>query len=437
MKRIVIALAVLLSAGLALLPTVHSQNPALGPGDKGAVLRQAPWLEGGASPAPGTPPGTPTVPAQGNGTPRYLQGLLESSGANRVNADRTGVASSLMPYDTMAINNDILVTPELGQWMVMITSYRGKDGPMRARKMVCELRSVYKLPAYAFNFGAEEKRKELERVTKLIEKQKAELKELIEKQKAEHRELDLSMDQPIRVSHLRIDEYVGVLVGGYPTMDAARTARDHFRELAKKAPPDPRVFKLVYDGDLLDTKYYTGAEGAKQKVDPERVYVSPFDRAFPVHNPTIHVDKPADANKLDVAALKHLNSAEDYSLFKCPRNFTLVIKQFNTPTVTGPRNEPAPSDSWWPNFGFSKKTERVDMAAENAHRLAEGLRRGKLDAYVLHMKYCSLVTIGGFDSLEDPAMLAMKNYIETRLVPAPSLAAVELFPKAMAWQIPR
>jgi hypothetical protein len=413
MKRIVFALAVLLCVALTLLPQARSQVPT-GPGDKGAVLRQ-PWMEGGTNPAP-------TAPTQPSGTPGYLHGLLESSGANRVNPANTPLGS-LQPYDTTGVNNDILVHPEMGQWMVLITSYRGKDGPMRARKMVYELRRVYKLPAYVFNFGAEEKRRERERVAKIIEHQKAKLKEA-----------NLPTDQPIRVSHINIDEYVGVLVGGYPTMEAARAERDAFRKLQK---PDPRVFKLEHDGDLLDSKYYVAAEGAAKgsHVDPERVFVNPFDRAFPVHNPTIKMERPADANQLDVAALKHMNSAEDFSLLKCPKNFTLVIKQFNTPTIAAPRNEPAPTTGLWDTLGFGKKNEHVDFAAENAHRLAEALRKSKLEAYVLHMKYCSLVTIGGFDSMQDERMLSMKNFIETRLVP--QLAQVELFPQAMAWQIPR
>jgi hypothetical protein len=413
MKRIVFALAVLLCVALTLLPQARSQVPT-GPGDKGAVLRQ-PWLEGDAK-------GAPSAPAQPSGTPSYLHGLLESSGANRVNP-ANGPLGSLQPYDTTGLNNDILVRPEMGQWLVLITSYRGKDGPMRARKMVYELRRVYQLHAYVFNFGAEEKRRELERVAKIIEHQKAKLKEA-----------NLPTDQPIRVSHINIDEYVGVLVAGYPTMEAARKARDDFR--TKLKPPDPSVFKLQQDGDLLDTKYYVAAENNKaHQVAPERVFVNPFDRAFPVHNPTIKMERPTDANQLDVAALRHMNSAEDLSLLKCPKNFTLVIKQFNTPTIAAPRNEPAPTSGLWDSLGFGKKNEHVDFAAENAHRLAEALRKSKLEAYVLHMKYCSLVTVGGFDSMQDANMLSMKNFIETRLVP--QMTAVELFPQAMAWQIPR
>jgi hypothetical protein len=422
MKQILFALAVLLSAGLALLPQAYSQVPGgpsppqpYGPGDKGSVLKQ-PWLDTGSSPAPTIPAG----PGQGTATPDYLHGLLDSTGANRTNTP-PGTPSSLLPYDTMGINNDILVKPEMGQWMILITSYRGKDGPMRARKMVSELRSVYKLPAYVFNYGADEKRKEIERISKVVEKQKEWAKQN-----------NLSLDQPIRVSHVKIEEYVGVLMAGYPTMEAAAKARDQLRKLPK---PNPAVFKLEQDGDLLDRKFYTPEEGAKGDGRQEVVFVNPFERAFPVHNPTIKMDRPTDGSKLDVAALKHMNSAEDFSLFKCPKNYTLVIKQFNTPAVTSPRNEPTPTSGWLDTFGLGKKAERVDVAAENAHRLAEGLRKTKLEAYVLHMRFCSLVTIGGFDSLEDPHMLTMKNIIETRLVPA--MEAAELFPQARAWQIPR
>ncbi len=351
MKRTVFALAVLLSAALTLLPHAHSQNPVVGPGDKGAVLRQ-PWLETGTGPAPTAP----AAPRSGSGTPTYLQGLLQSTGADRA-SPANNVAGSLMPYDTIAINNDILVQPEMGPWMVLITSYRGKDGPMRARKMVSVLRSVYKLPAYVFNFGTEAKRKELERVSKIVQN-------IREGAKQEN----LSLDQPIRISHVRIDEYVGVLVGGYPTMEAARKARDGFRTL--KA--DPRMFTLVQVGDLLDSKFYTSDPSGKPTANQEAVFVSPFDRAFPVHNPSIKVERPAEANKLDVAALRHLNSAEDLSLFNCKKNYTLVIKQFNTPTVTGLRHEQPPASGFWDSFGFGKKAERVDGAAENCASARRG-----------------------------------------------------------------
>src|SRR5437016_2106347 len=81
MKKMLFALTLLLGAALAVLPA-RSQVPGqpgkglpldLGPGDKGAVLRQ-PWLE---------PPGAPSAPAvtpQPGAAPSYLQNLLPELG---------------------------------------------------------------------------------------------------------------------------------------------------------------------------------------------------------------------------------------------------------------------------------------------------------------------------------------------------------------------
>jgi hypothetical protein len=326
-----------------------------------------------------------------------------------------------LPYDSTGINNDILVTPEQGQWMILLISYAGKEGPLRARKMVCQLRTIYKLPAYVFNYGAEEKRKELQRVTALIEKQKEDLKKS-----------DLTVDQPIRVRHIKIDEHCGVLIGGYPNMEAAAKARNQLRTLK----PNARDFTLETEGDLLDLKFVMDEQNVPGKAGNTQVaFVDPFQHGFVVHNPTIKVERPADATKLDVAALKRMNSEEDFSLLKCKKAYTLAIKQFSLPSVTAPRNDSA-SSSFWDVIGFGKKSnDSIDYAAENAHRFADMLRQSKLEAYVLHMKYCSLVTIGGFDSVDDPNLRSMQNLIDTRLLPQMG-ENMQMFPKAMPMPIP-
>jgi hypothetical protein len=422
MKRTLIALAVLGSAALAILPqVVRSQVPGqpgqglpfgLGPGDKGATLK-TPWLESNTSPAP--------VPS--STTPNYIQGLLQANGVSQQSAAMPAGPSSLLPYETTSINNDILVTPEMGPWMILLSTYAGPDGPMRARQMVCALRTVYKLPAYVFNYGAEEKRKELERVKGLIEKQKEALKQN-----------NLAFDQPIHIRHAKIDEHCGVLVGGYPTQEAANRAREQLRKI-KLDRDDVRNFTLKEPGDLLDRKFYQREDNAKDRPKEEIAFVNPFTHNFVVRNPTIKVERPADAGKLDIAALKRMNSEEAYNLLKCPKNYTLLIKQFEMPAVTSVRSDGKQSSGLLEGMGFGKKAiDPTDYAALNAHKFAEALRERKLEAYVLHMKYQSLVTIGGFDDINDPNLRSMQNMIETRLVPA--LEVLQLFPKAMPMPIP-
>jgi len=282
--------------------------------------------------------------------------------------------------------------------------------------MVFELRSRYKLPAYVFNFGAEEKRQELERVKAIIEKQREGLKAK-----------GLPVDQPIRVRHMRIDEHCGVLIGGYPTEEAAIKARDTIRRLPL---PDPRIFKLNQDGDLLNLRFVMPEDENQGALKPVADYVNPFSRAIHVHNPTIKVQRPPEFGKLNTDELRRMNSEEEFNLLKCKKPFTLVIKQFSVPSRTD-----VGSAGFWDTLGFGKRSaDHIDYAARNAHDLAEALRKSKLDAYVLHTKYYSLVTVGGFDSLEDPNLRSMKTLIETRLVP--QMEGIQLFEKALPWQIP-
>jgi hypothetical protein len=420
MKKTLFALAVMFGVGLALTPRGALSQPAaqptkglpinLGPGDQGATLK-SPFGDAPGSPAPPT----------GAAPPSYIQGLLKETGATQPADAKPATASSLLPYDTAAINNDILVTPDQGPWMVLITSYSGPEGPMRARKMVAELRSHYKLPAYVFNYGAEQKREELERVKAMIEKQKQELQEIQKK-------TNVTLDQPIRVRHLKIEEHFGVLVGGYSSEEAADKVR---AQLKKLDPPDPSRVDL-------DMKFVANEGSAKESGEAVKCYVNPFERTLVVRNPALpKFQRPADWDKVDVEALRRMNSEEPLSLLKCNKAFTLVIKEFSLPSITTPRNAPA-SGGFWDALGLGKKgADSIDVAADNAHKFAEALRKAKLDAYVLHTKYSSLVTVGGFDSLEDPNLRSMQNLLQTRLMANPQMAALQLFPEPRPMQIPR
>jgi hypothetical protein len=224
MKKTVFALAALLCGGLALLPdAARSQVPGqpgkglpFGPGDKGAVFK-APW-ENSTPPAP-----------TGASSPSYIQSILSPSGTAGGDP-KPASPSTLLPYDNTSINNDILVTKDLGAWMILVASYSGRDGPQLARQMVSVLWTHYKLRGYVFNYGAEEKRKELERVRKLIEERKEALKRD-----------GLPYDAKQHVKHAHIDEHCGVLLGGFPSQEAAAKARDQMKTLKT---PDLDVFKV-------------------------------------------------------------------------------------------------------------------------------------------------------------------------------------------------
>src|SRR5260370_3969868 len=81
---------------------------------------------------------------------------------------------------------------------------------------------------------------------------------------------------------------------------------------------------------------------------------------------------------------------------------------------------------------FQKGGEWQDLTAHNAHKLAEAMRKAGLpETYVLHCKYCSYVTVGGYDDPEKDARLgAMQNYLETRFK-MDAYSRLELFPRPL------
>jgi hypothetical protein len=63
-------------------------------------------------------------------------------------------------------------------------------------------------------------------------------------------------------------------------------------------------------------------------------------------------------------------------------------------------------------LGKSKTGESLALAANNAHELAKTLTQLKFDAYVLHTRTSSVVSIGAFNDANDPAMRSYRDRID-------------------------
>jgi hypothetical protein len=60
-------------------------------------------------------------------------------------------------------------------------------------------------------------------------------------------------------------------------------------------------------------------------------------------------------------------------------------------------------------LSFGKKAGEVfDANARQARQVVEFLRKFGVEAYVLHTEYSSYVTVGAFDSLDDPRLTQMR-----------------------------
>jgi SPOR domain len=271
----------------------------------------------------------------------------------------------------------LTVSAQAGPWMICAASYTGPPSRGQAEELATEIRTRYNLPAYVFNRTGEERRKEKERVERL----KAE-------QRQRHAQEGLPADLPIHIKTVRIEDQYAVLVGGYKDDTTARKALEQIRKL--KAP------------DKFDKVAYVPDEKGKMHEQA----INPFQSAFVCRNPAVPVEKPKQDGP--DPRLKEYNAGESYSLLKCGKPFTLVVRAYRAYQVVDAQSaNPSVKDRL--NFG-KKAGEVFDANARQARQVAEFLRKFGVEAYVLHTEYSSYVTIGAFDSLDDPRLAQMRQW---------------------------
>jgi hypothetical protein len=281
-----------------------------------------------------------------------------------------------LPVGTSALT----VTPQAGPWMICAASFKGPPSRAQAEELATEIRTRYHLPSYVFNRTAEERRIEKERVARLTAEQRKKF------------ELDgLPADTPVHVKTVRIEDQYAVLVGGYKDDATARKELDEIRKIR----PSEKFATYAY---VPDPKTGQVREEA----------INPFQSSFVCHNPSMPVEKAQQDSDL-AQRLKEYNAHESYSLLKCPKPYTLVVKAYKGAATLESQNA---SSSVMAKLGSGRRVMTANEKA--AHMAAEFLRNKQpglgFEAYVLHTEYNSYVTIGGFDSPDDPRLLQTMQY---------------------------
>jgi hypothetical protein len=316
----------------------------------------------------------------------------------------------------MSLVREFLVTPEVGPWMICVASYVGPEAAQMAREFVLVLRDPagpYKMNAYVFNRGAEERQKEQQRVEQL----KQQMRE-------KYKQMGLEMPSRIRVPRIRVEDQCAVLVGGFKDMASARKYLDVIK---KFETPDPKKVKMD-SAFIVDQKNRSG-EGA---------WINPFQHSFVVPNPT--TPPPTANNSISPDPfLKSLNANEKFSLLKCPRPYTFLVKQFQGAAVV---RQDGGSGAFGKvgtgNSGVNGAT--LENAAKCAQSVAEMLSKlGFSEVYVLHTRYNSMVTVGSFENEKDPRVQrTLQTW--TRLqqqIPADRLAQLQFLPQPLPFVVPR
>lgn len=392
---------------------VPGQKPLANPGEvgsgaQGSTLR----YPGMDAPAPAA---GPVIPPSLQGA--WNQTIKPSPYAGLI---PTGAPQgALPPANQVDINRDITITPQVGPWTILVMSYttpRAKpgqpapniDAARMAREFVTEWSgnpayAKFKLKAHVFNLGADERQKEYERVQKLRQEQVEALNQL---------KLDGRV-MPVRaIPTIHFDEQTAVLLGGFPDADAANKV---VMEIRKLPPPDLKRVKVdcIYSGAFEPGKGPSpSGSGNPSQVFGVSQYVNPFTKATPVHNPTAPKEQPGMTSAAELEYLRKVNSKEPFSLLNTRRPFTLAVKQFTSPfKATTDAKDAENFLTHLVGLSGKKTAEKKDYAFQNAHNLADGLRKSnlKLEAYVLHCQCCSYVTVGSYNGPQDPELVQMQR----------------------------
>ncbi len=279
-----------------------------------------------------------------------------------------------------AAGPDYGVTPDAGPWMICACYFSGPAAPDLAHQMVTQIRTRYNTPAYLFDFAEEERKKEQE----LLDQQRQALPF-----DAPPDGSDIVRQIPRRHPTIHVEEQCAVLIGGYADEDAAHKA---LLAVKKWGPPAINTPEGVLPfGSIIDH-------------GKEHIINNPFtSMSMVVRNPTVPHDAAVDPIKDKF--LITLNADEEFSMLQCPQKYTLAVKEYLGAAMV---QQQGGLDGFLGAIGKGgdKSSERAGeslaVAANNAHELAKLLHKGGAEVYVLHTRTTSVVSIGSFDSPDDP-----------------------------------
>jgi hypothetical protein len=252
---------------------------------------------------------------------------------------------------------DLQLKEEHGPWMIMAASFGGEEGAAQAEQLARELRRDLHLPAFVYSS-----------------------------------EYDYTAPQrtaipgkSARYANSTKYEATVVLVGEYahPEDDRARGTLDRIKTLKPSA--------LDYSKTGKTAQRFAILRAYAQKIAPDGKQKGPMASAFVTRNPLLPEDYFESSPVVD-NFVRSLNSPVEHSLLKCKGKFTVLVASFDGASAV--------------DFGKNDRgaelvptTDRLEIAADKAHRLTTWLRREKVEAYEFHDRYRSIVTVGSFEQI--------------------------------------
>jgi hypothetical protein len=236
-----------------------------------------------------------------------------------------------------------------GPWMIMVTTLNGatreqQDRAMKAAdELVHELR-LKGIPAYVYAQEAK-----IERI----------------------KTLNRLGQEDRRVFAAQRND-IGILAGNYDSVDD---------KVAQ------RTLKFI--------KEFRPAVLEKAGVGSQSKGAGPLNKAFLTANPMLSQVAFAAMVRAKDPLIAKLNSGVDNSLLSNPGKYSLVVASFYGKSQV----KPTRFADFEKNLAGS---EKLDQAGMDAWQLCQAMRQQKLEAWVYHDRFRSIVTVGSFDTATDP-----------------------------------
>lgn len=295
------------------------------------------------------------------------------------------LTSSSFAFDNVR-GRSYLLTPRHGPWMIMVTSFRDiRDTDLRTPGMTAEQAAaelVYELrdkgiPAYTYS------------------------------QDAMHGEVQTRdrFGEQRQSAYVARQGMICVLAGNYDSIDdpIGQKTLAFVKELHPKFLNDSR------NGAVTRTK--SQERGA---------LAGAFLTINPLRDPQDVAEKNVDPQT------KRLNAHSNHSLIKNPKKYTIQVATLQGRSTVIPSNggEDLQIEQRFTSRLSHQSHFGLDLAGEDAEHLAaflrsrwNGTRDTIYEAYTFHSKFESIVTVGSFDTSDDPQIAQIIKHYEAKLVP--------------------
>lgn len=408
-------------AGTALGQFAVDRAPQAAPSGIPAAAPQS-TAPGGLAPAgfqPAAPAYAPAYTPPVGGVTAAAAAATTYPSAASVAPERPLLPPKLEIETALGANHPWAVRPEHGPFMICVKSYSrphipstddpGPSARQLAEALAGEIRSKHNVNSLLFEYISDERKAEAMALATERERGRTFANQIdtLRKQSTLQGMEFLDPDNKIRYKTVTYRDQIAVFVGGFRTAEDARKYLDVVHSW--KAPVD----KILMDGAVAGRWAPDG-----KNVFIEKGYLNPFLSASVAPNPSIPRQATPPGPRLDPALIKW-NADNPYNLLKATKNWTIAVKSFNAPVEIVSKESDV--QSAMKKLTGNKGANALLAAAVQAEHMAKMLREMKgpggqslgIEAFVLHCRSSSLVTVGQFDNLNDPALVQMQNLLKS------------------------